>query len=365
MSRQANTVAVSAGMRSLLDRLDQDGERVFGARPLDIVPVSCQVRESSEVARVRIGLPADVRFVFAKVFRPRPGEGDPAQARRRFSRDCTVTRHVSDAMKSMPDLRAVEPIAWYEDLLGVVTNEAPGRPLSVAIAQDARWPAAEWRLAALDLAISRVGRWIASFQRIASAPSRSTLNLDASRDYIDTRLQKLTALPRAAFSQDDRGRVLALFDRSAAAVASSDLTEVAVHGDIVPSNVMIDPGCVTVLDFGMTARGSRYLDIARLYTQLEFYAAKPQYRPETIARLQAAALEGFEPGLRADNPLFEIAAVQHVVCHLLSHVRQPGGFPASLYSAHQCRRHRRWLQARARASAATAPGAQAGAGWAR
>ena len=359
MIRQGQPPVLSARMQSMLNRLHEDAEGILGARPLEIVPESCQVRESSEVARVRVVTPSGMHIVFAKIFRPRPGEADTGQALTRFRRDCSVTRHVSDAMKSLPDLRAVEPIVWYEDLLGVITNEAPGRPLSLAISRDARWPREESRLAALELAVSRVGRWIAAFQRIASEPSASAVSLDASRDYIDARLQKLTALPRAAFSQDDRRDVVALFDRSAAAVGNNDLTEVAVHGDIVPSNVMADADRVTVLDFGMTARGSRYLDIARLYTQLEFYAAKPQYRPETIARLQASALEGFEAGLRADNPLFEIAAVQHVVCHLLSHVRQPGSFPASLYSAHQCRRHRRWLQVRARASAAAA---HAGAG---
>jgi hypothetical protein len=161
-------------------------------------------------------------------------------------------------------------------------------------------------------------------------------------------LEKLTKLPRARFGQTDRHEVLTHFDLRAAEVPSADLVDVPVHGDIVPSNIVVAPDSITVLDFGMTSRGSRYLDVARLYTQLDFYTAKPQYRPSTMARLQQVVIDGFEPGLRPDNPLFEICAIQHVVCHLLSHVRSPGSFPSSVYSNHQCRRHRHWLRAKAR-----------------
>jgi hypothetical protein len=174
------------------------------------------------------------------------------------------------------------------------------------------------------------------------------LNLDSTREYIDVRLQKLTRIPRAGFGDADRRAVLSYFESRAAEVPASDLVEVPVHGDITPSNIVVTPHCVTVLDLAMTARESKYLDVARLYTQLEFYTAKPQYRPQVVARLQRAALAGFEPALRPDNPLFEISAVQHVVCHFLSHARQPGRFPASLYSRHQCRLHRHWLRERTR-----------------
>ena len=72
------------------------------------------------------------------------------------------------AMKQTQDLRAVEPIACYEDLLGVVTNQAPGVPLNDLLATDAAWPMARWRLARLEEALRRTGQWIAVFQRIAT-----------------------------------------------------------------------------------------------------------------------------------------------------------------------------------------------------
>ena len=262
-----------------------------------------------------------------------------------------VTRRVFETMKWARDVRSVEPLACYEDLLGIVTREAPGEPLGLVITKHAAWPTAPSGLEAVDTAVSRTGRWIAAFQRVLPGPESSQVSLDGIRKYIDIRLQRLTTLQKASFSEAHRREMLAYFDRRAAEVASEDLVEVPVHGDIVPSNIIVAPTSVTVLDFGMTSRGSKYLDIARLYTQLDFYAAKPQYRREVIGRLQAAALASFDPGLSVGDPLFEICAVQHVICHLLSHTRQPGPFPSSVYSRHLRRRHRRWLLQRARSVA--------------
>jgi hypothetical protein len=194
--------------------------------------------------------------------------------------------------------------------------------------------------------MARIGRWVALFQQVAPDPIPSRLSLPAIREYIDVRLQRLVATAGAGFDKTDRRTVLAYFDRRAARVPASDLLEVPVHGDVTPSNIVVDTHSVTVLDFAMTARGSRYLDVARLYSQLEFYTAKPQYRSHVVSRLQSALLSGFEPTLLSSNPLFEICVLQHVVCHFLSHARQPGRFPISLYSRHLCRLHRRWLRER-------------------
>ena len=356
MTTAAGTaLELSPEMGSLIAAIVRDAKSIFGTQYVRVAPLKVDVRESSEVVRARVELERQVAHVFAKIFKPRPGEAGLEQTRLRFRKDYAVTRHVFDAMRSMGDIRSVEPIACYEDLLGVVTNEVQGLPLSLAISKDAAWPTSAPQLAALEVALGRLGRWIATFQRVAPDAAPSPMNLDSTRAYIDQRLVRLTGISRAGFTESDRRDALAHFDRLAARVPSANLVDVPVHGDIVPSNAIVSDDCVTVLDFGMTSRGSKYLDIARLYTQLDFYAAKPQYRQAVVARLQNAALAGFEPGLSVQDPLFEICAMQHVVCHFLSHARQPGAFPMSVYSAHLCRRHRRWLRERARESEALRP----------
>jgi hypothetical protein len=347
MTRAHTVLALSDGMIALLDALRRDSDRLFGSRRIRIVPLTFAVRESSEVTRARVTTPTGVRHVFVKLLKPRGADQNRRDnVRLRLRHDFAVTRHVFEALKSTRDLRAVEPLACYEDLLGVVTKEALGVPLDLLVTKTAAWPAEDDNLGALETALTRIGRWIGAFQQVAPLVQPSVLRLDDTREYIDVRLRKLTGLTAAGFGETDRQRVLAYFDRRAAEVPANDLDEVPVHGDVTPSNIVVAPDCVTVLDFAMTSRGSKYSDVARLYTQLEFYTAKPQYRPHVMAQLQQAVLTAFQSDLRPNDPLFEIFAVQHVVCHLLSHARQPGRFPASLYSRHQCRLHRRWLRER-------------------
>ena len=348
MTAAATAIGTSEAVQAAVDRLRRDAEPLFGSTHATVVPVTRQTRESSEVCRVRVTTPGHQEHVFVKVFKPRGSdERSLAEARHRVRQDFSVTTHVFDALQSTGDLRAVEALACYDDLLCLVTREAKGVPLDRLVSTSARWPVSDAALARLERALERVGRWIATFQRVAPDPAPLPLPIADVRDYLDTRLTRLIAIPRARFGEADRRVVLDYFDRLAAGVRERDLVTVPAHGDITPSNVFVDEDAVTVIDFGVATRGSTYLDIARLYTQLEFYAAKPQYRPHVIARLQRAALTGFEPGLPPDNPLFEICAAQHVVCHFLSHSRQPGMFPASIYSRHQCRLHRRWLAERA------------------
>lgn len=339
---------LSDSMRALLEALRRDADQVFGTRRIEIIPGQAQVRESSEVVRAEVRTHTRTVNIFAKVFRPRPGEAGLAATHQRFRRDCDITRRVFQAMQSSPDLRAVELLASYDQIPGMVTREVKGTPLNAMIAANAAWPVDSNRISELEMTLTRLGRWIATFQTVASDVS-VRLDLGSVREYIDQRLRKLTELPRAGFSQQDRRRLLGYFDARAIEVDEQELEMVPVHGDIVPSNVICAPNAVTVLDFGMTGVGAKYLDIARIFTQLDFYAAKPQFRPHVIADLQRAVLRGFDPTLQESHPLFEICAVQHVVCHLLSHARQPGRFPASLYSAHLRRRHRTWLRERIRA----------------
>ena len=346
---QVTAPALSDPMHAAFEALRRDSDRVFGSRRVQIVPLSCETRESSEVARARVTTPTGVRHIFAKRLAPRRADASGlSQAKVRLRSDFEVTRRVFEAMRFTSDLRAVEPLACYEDLLCIVTREATGVRLDVLTGRDARWPVAPEGLSSLLLAMNRIGRWIAAFQRIPADQPSGRISLDDAREYLDVRLKRLLAIPRAGFDEARRRELLDYFDRRAAEVARDELAAVPVHGDITPSNIIVSPEHITVLDFAMIGSGSRCFDVTRLYTQLDFYTAKPQYRPHVIAELQRALLAGFDERLRPGHPLFDIYTVQHVVCHFLSHARQPGRFPASVYSRHQCHLHRRWLRAKAR-----------------
>ena len=109
-------LALSGAMNALLDRLRRDSAGLFGNGHVEIVPLTFQVRESSEIARLEVTSSTGVRWVFAKIFKPRPGEVGLAATRARFREDYDVTRHVFDAMQGVSDLRSVQPLGCYEDL---------------------------------------------------------------------------------------------------------------------------------------------------------------------------------------------------------------------------------------------------------
>lgn len=334
-------------MLAFLRVLQARGNALCGAQSVRVEPLWTKARESSEVARVRVSGGGETAHVFAKILKPVAGKVDAiAKAQQHFRNDVNCALRVSTAMNAASsDLAAVRPLVWDETLLALATEEAVGETFDRTL-QLARWPAREEKLLVVEAAIGRIARWIASFQEVLTDSSARTIDLHEMRNYIDVRLVKLTHIAAARFREADRLALLSHIDRRAAQVPVADLEEAALHGDVTPSNIIVNAERVTLLDFAMAARGCKYLDVARIYTQLDFLLAKPYYRPRVIRRLQARLLTSFQPRLQASDPLFELCAIQHMVCHFLSHSREPGSFPSSAYSRRLRALHRRWLQRR-------------------
>jgi hypothetical protein len=62
---------------------------------------------------------------------------------------------------------------------------------------------------------------------------------------------------------------------------------------------------------------------------------KPWYRPSTIARLRRALLDGYDPRVSPDQPVFQLHLIQHLLCHWLG-VLKPAAVP------YHVRRYRQW-----------------------
>jgi tRNA A-37 threonylcarbamoyl transferase component Bud32 len=262
--------------------------------------------------------------------------------RDRVSRDFEATRRVHQALVGIEGLGAVRPIACIPDDLVIVTEEVPGATLSDLLELRGAWRPAQPAIRELAGVLHHVGAWLRAFQGIES-PGRRVL-LGDMRAYLDVRLRRLVDSPRGALDEAERQRLLGYFDATAQDVAAADLEEVGVHADLAPSNVLVNGTTVTIIDFAMAATGGRYLDVARLYTQLDFLTAKPKFRPRVVKALQQALLDGFEPGLTSDRPFFRLFLLQHVICHVANLSLNPSPALARLYNLHQLRRHHAWLQ---------------------
>lgn len=261
--------------------------------------------------------------------------------RQRVARDYDMTRQVYTSMRQYVDIGAVPPVACYPDLLAIVTEEVEGPTLLEYLQTHAAWYPSERRVERLRKTMATVGRWIRVFQSTGS-PGTS-LRVEDLRAYIDLRLERLARQPRARFTPTDRVRVLRHIDRLGSQIAPAELVEVPAHADMSLGNLLVSDQRVVVLDFGMAGRGSRLQDLTKVYLQVELLGAKPQMQTAVIRRLQGALLQGFDPSLTIDRPLFRLMLLLHRVNHLLGLSVGHAPLSAAVYNQVLRRKHRQWI----------------------
>ena len=328
----------------VLERFTEVAATHFGSSEIRLVPVRYEERPYSYILRVAAFRPAvdsSAGHVFVKVFKPKPDLSD-ADMRQRVSHDFDVTTKVRAAMSTYADLGAVTPLACYPDLLAIVTEETAGETLLAYLDAHARWHPPSPRLGELASTMARAGRWVRAFQRID--PGNAVVRVEALRDYVDIRLQRLVAHQPAGLSAVDAARILDHIDDLGTQVKSDALREVTIHADLAPGNILVASGRIVVLDLAMMRRGVRLHDLARLWMQLDLLTAKPAFRTGTIRAMQDALLQGFEPGLTVDDPLFRLVSVLHRINHLSTLLLRRERFPARVYNTLLIRMHRRWLE---------------------
>jgi hypothetical protein len=187
---------------------------------------------------------------------------------------------------------------------------------------------------------ARVGEWIRTYQAVTAA--EGTWAIDERREYLDVRLRRLVAA--TVIPAEEREAVLAVFDGLAAAIGNGDRALTAIHADLCPPNILVAPdGQVTILDFAMAKTGARLHDLSHLYLHLEFQSWRPRPHRGMMAETKRRLLDGYQPGLTPDDPVFRLFLLQHTVCHVALLSEQAAGAlqPARLWLA-----RRRWLRCR-------------------
>jgi Ser/Thr protein kinase RdoA (MazF antagonist) len=336
-------IAVPKSFQPVLARLASESRRYFGAPDLNLEPVAVFARPFSEVLQVRLVNGGNLPHAFVKRFKLRePVEVWERELRRRVGREFETCRRVHEALSGASGLSAVRPIACFAEDLIIVTEQVPGRTLSAILEDRASWYPAVQTLDDLSHVLERVGSWTRTFQ--LALPHAGRLSLDGVRAYLDERLQAIVEAPASGFSELDRRWVLKYFDETAAAVPDDDLRETAIHADFCPANVLVDGPNVAVIDFDRAATGCQYLDVARMFTQLEFLRAKPKFRPEVVRTLQSALLRGVDPRLDPAKPLFQLMVLQHTVCQFKKLAQRRVQSADRAWIWYLRRRHRNWLR---------------------
>jgi Ser/Thr protein kinase RdoA (MazF antagonist) len=146
------------------------------------------------------------------------------------------------------------------------------------------------------------------------------------------------------FSESRRQHVLAHLDGLAEHVPDADKTDVLVHADLAPGNILVAGRRVVVLDLAMMQRGSRFHDITRLNLQLDVLRAKPHFRTAVVEQLQTALLDGYEKSLTPERPLFRYLSMLHRVNHLATLSLKKEPLPGRAVSHLVRKLHRTWIE---------------------
>lgn len=329
----------------VLSKLREDVASPFQCVGVRLEPLEYRERPFSHLLRVAVygnNGSAPVTHLFVKLFKVGSHQPDLERMRRRVVNEFESTRKVHDAMSGSTDLGAVRPIACYPEYLATVTEQVPGQTLLEYLESDAAWVPRPDTLARLTATVKTAGRWVRMFHEIDNTRT-GLVSLDAIQSYVDARLARLVANPRARFGEAERASVLEHIARLYAAADSGDLAEVPIHADLAPANMLVSNGRVVVLDFAMCSRGSLFHDLSRLFLQLDLIRLKPQFTRAVIDRLGRALLQGFDSQLTADRPMFRLMLLQHRINHLATVSLASARFPASLYNRRVRRYHRNRL----------------------
>lgn len=336
-------VTIPENIAPVLARLASASRRYFGIDHVSLQPVAVFARPFSEVLQVRLVGHEHLPHAFVKRFKLR----EPAHLwqdvlQRRVEREFDTCLRTHEALSGASGLSAVRPIACFPEDLVIVTEQVRGQPLSAILEERASWYPAAVTVDGLSHVLERVGGWVRTFQSVM--PRSGRVSLDDLREYLDHRLKAIVQARGAAFSESDRALVLRHFDALASAVRDHELRDAAIHADFCPANVLVQQCDVAVIDFDRAGTGCAYLDIARMFTQLDFLQAKPRFRPGVVRQLQAALLRGYDPDLDADHPLFRLMVLQHTVCQFKKLAQRRVSDARLAWLWYLRRRHRNWLR---------------------
>jgi hypothetical protein len=299
------------GFAPLLTALAAGSQQYFGDTHAILEPVARLDRPFSNLLRLRVTAGGREWHAFLKVFKPQRFTPEELAKLRSYAEcEFSATKSLYDAIDTRSGLTALRPVALFVEDMAIVTEEVAGTGFD-RVLRDALW--GRQTVAPIDVVAERIGAWVRTYQRVIEVEGE--LSLDERREYLDLRLRKL--MDAEVLTATQRAMVLEYFDQIAAEIGSRPLHLVAIHADLCPTNILVGPdGGVTVLDFAMAKSGTRFHDLAHLYMHLKFMRWHPRLKPAIVNAAQEALLRGYDPAVSADDPMFRLMLLQHLVCHV-------------------------------------------------
>jgi aminoglycoside phosphotransferase (APT) family kinase protein len=351
---------MDSGISQVMARLRSQAHELWPETPpQDFRIVRHLPRPYSDVYRLLLVSPnAAASFVYVKILAPKTKS--PANTEKyiaRLAAEFNAGQRLHATFRHEDEFAVIKPVAHYPEFLAIVSEEAPGESLAHLIAREGRlWPADE-KMERLAKHCRRAGQALAAMQK--ATPESAKFKPAELIEYIDVRLQRLSASEQTPFTSADRRQILKFLESAIPAIPPEQLASCGTHGDYAPFNLLAATEKITVVDFTMFKTGSAYNDLTYFHHRLEGYLHKPIYRRQTIRRLQNAFLSGYVEAMGktkqqwrvAADLLFKILWIKHVVNNYSALMRQRVAstsktvpFSAQLFNRHVFRRYNLWLK---------------------
>lgn len=196
-------------------------------------------RPFSTVHRVRVQMEAGARCFWIKLHTDRSFGSCEHEHR--------YLRGAADLFEREPGLSIVKSVAYLEALGALVTEDAPGTPLSSLVKRHLNRVSGLLgdRKEEIRRHCYRCGEWLAVLHS-RTLPRSQLYERERLARYVDERLERL--VEASELDAPFRTRVSTSLERILARVEDEDLVRVMTHGDYAPYNVMVTADALTGLD---------------------------------------------------------------------------------------------------------------------
>jgi Ser/Thr protein kinase RdoA (MazF antagonist) len=319
----ADVRGVPAPIAAALTRLQGDHGRYFpGATRVPAVSVlRVQRRRLSDVAEVELALGTSTVRIYVK--HHRKAAADIERVREKAGLEFRMLGILQDRFRDVSGCAVARPIAFFPDLITVVTEAVEGANLHHLIKRQA----AVWRpladVEALRGHCRAAGAWLRRFQDATATGETASPPAGFILQHLRGDLEQCVGL---GFADGLARELLAFVEDRLGRVARRAYPVVGQHPDFQPDNVLVAPGRVTGLDFTSFRHGSPYSDVARFVVSVEFFAKSPLYRRARMRGLAAAFLGGY--GWRGGED--DTALLPHAVLHIVRAARMASAWPGPM-----------------------------------
>jgi hypothetical protein len=190
-----------------------------------------------------------------------------------------------------------KPLAYLPEALAIAFEKLPGRSLEKIMKLEGNRLTGPFRLSTFRTLAPRIGQWLHRFHSATFQPP----DTHDSSVYL-AKVSKWINLCRenglnAAIAQD----VLDGARRASERVEGQQVLTAALHGDLIPINVLVDKGQVAVVDFGgYREREPIYEDLGMFLAYLRLMADSGFYSRMVIKVMEQGFLEGYAGLLSSD-----------------------------------------------------------------